>query len=211
MAMTDQRSGLLLVLVQPPATLEEEFNAWYDTEHIPERAAVPGFRSALRYVCLAGYPRYMAIYDLDHVSVLDSPAYLGVSGANFSPWTKRVTSRVQVCRIVAEQVHPGGTSTGRSARLLLVRLRAGDGTDEATVVDGFRRSLESAPGASTLRVFAGRDPLGDFYCCVEMNPPFFETPSFAALGPLARRIDLINVYTPYAVGAAASQGRAGSE
>ena len=27
--------GFLLVLMQPPPTLEEEFNAWYDDEHIP--------------------------------------------------------------------------------------------------------------------------------------------------------------------------------
>ena len=53
--------GFLLVLMQPPPTLEEEFNAWYDTEHIAERRAVPGFETALRYVCIDGAPRYLAM------------------------------------------------------------------------------------------------------------------------------------------------------
>ena len=37
MAKKDQL-GLLLVTMEPPASLEEEFADWYDTEHVPERA-----------------------------------------------------------------------------------------------------------------------------------------------------------------------------
>src|SRR5688572_15568118 len=81
--------GFLLVLMQPPPTLEEEFNAWYDTEHIAERLAVPGFETALRYVCIDGAPRYLAMYDLASPEVLSSPAYLKVGFENASPWTKR--------------------------------------------------------------------------------------------------------------------------
>jgi hypothetical protein len=88
--------GFLLVLMQPPPTLEEEFNAWYDTEHIAERLAVPGFETALRYVCIDGAPRYLAMYDLASPDVLKSSAYLKVGFGNASPWTKRVTSRVRI-------------------------------------------------------------------------------------------------------------------
>ena len=45
------RRGLLLTMTEPPAAMEEEFNAWYETEHLPERLAIPGFRSARRWVC----------------------------------------------------------------------------------------------------------------------------------------------------------------
>jgi hypothetical protein len=38
------KRGLLLTLTEPPAAMEEEFNAWYDTEHLAERLAIPGFR-----------------------------------------------------------------------------------------------------------------------------------------------------------------------
>ena len=36
-----KKYGLLLVMMEPPEEMEEEFNEWYDTEHIPEREAVP--------------------------------------------------------------------------------------------------------------------------------------------------------------------------
>ena len=49
--------GFLLVTMQPPPAFEEEFNAWYDTEHLPERPAVPGFETALRLVCIYGLGR----------------------------------------------------------------------------------------------------------------------------------------------------------
>ena len=32
---------------------EEEFNAWYNTEHLPELLALPGFLDAARYVAAA--------------------------------------------------------------------------------------------------------------------------------------------------------------
>jgi len=56
------RRGLLLTLTEPPPGMEEEFNAWYDEEHLPERLAIPGFRSARRWV--AGRT-YLATYELD--------------------------------------------------------------------------------------------------------------------------------------------------
>jgi hypothetical protein len=44
------RRGLLLTMTEPPPAMEEEFNAWYDREHLPERLSIPGFRSARRWV-----------------------------------------------------------------------------------------------------------------------------------------------------------------
>ena len=74
--------GLLLVTMEPPASLEDEFNDWYDTEHFPQRRGLPGFESASRWVCIEGWPRWAALYDLESVGVLDSPAYHAVSGPN---------------------------------------------------------------------------------------------------------------------------------
>ena len=58
--------------------MEEEFNAWYDDEHMAERLAIPGFRSAQRWVrdCRPGEGKYLATYELDSMAVLESPAYL---------------------------------------------------------------------------------------------------------------------------------------
>ena len=46
--------------------MEEEFNAWYDSEHLPERLAIPGFRSARRWVCNG---TYLGTYELDSAGV----------------------------------------------------------------------------------------------------------------------------------------------
>ena len=34
--------GLFMVYVDVPAPLEDEFNRWYNEEHLPERLAIPG-------------------------------------------------------------------------------------------------------------------------------------------------------------------------
>ena len=68
--------GLLAAFMNPPLDDEAGFNAWYDDEHVPNRLATPGFRTATRYKAAdSEYPRYLALYDLDSVAVLESPAY----------------------------------------------------------------------------------------------------------------------------------------
>ena len=43
-------SALLVVVVDVLPEHEDEFNRWYDEEHIPQKRATPGFRSARRFV-----------------------------------------------------------------------------------------------------------------------------------------------------------------
>jgi hypothetical protein len=48
--MAKKGEGLFLVytdLIDPK--YEEEFNAWYNTEHLPELLTLPGFLDAARY------------------------------------------------------------------------------------------------------------------------------------------------------------------
>ena len=115
--------GFLLVTMHAPPAFEEEFNAWYDSEHLPERLRVPGFESARRFVCLSGHPRYLAMYDLARPEVLDSPEYLKVAFENSSPWTLRVLQRVRVYRAAGRQIYPGTAVTGASSRVQLLRFR----------------------------------------------------------------------------------------
>jgi hypothetical protein len=42
---------------------EEEFNAWYNTEHLPGLSRVPGTVRAQRYLRLSGSPRYIAFME----------------------------------------------------------------------------------------------------------------------------------------------------
>ena len=62
--------GLLLVTMEPPASVEEEFNDWYDHEHLPQRMLMPGFETGARFVCLEGWPRWLALYDLTSLAAL---------------------------------------------------------------------------------------------------------------------------------------------
>lgn len=95
--------------MEPPAGLEEEFNDWYDTEHLPQRRGLPGFESGSRWACVAGWPRWAALYDLATPDALDTPEYRAVSGPNSTPWSRRVLPRtVGRSRVVAEQVLPCG-------------------------------------------------------------------------------------------------------
>lgn len=69
------------------AASEDEFNAWYDTEHLPGLAAVPGVIRARRYVDRTGSPRYYACYDFAYAQAFESPAWLAVRA---TPWSSRV-------------------------------------------------------------------------------------------------------------------------
>jgi hypothetical protein len=111
------RRGLLLTLTEPPAEMEEEFNAWYDTEHFAERLAIPGFRSAQRWV--AGRT-YLATYELDSAAVLRSPEYLA-RYQNQSPWSRRCLGKLRVFkRWACEQIEPGDADPKPGARAVVM-------------------------------------------------------------------------------------------
>lgn len=69
-------SALLVVVVDVLPEHEEEFNRWYDEEHIPEKRAAPGFRSARRFRSHDQPGRYLALYEIDDAGVVTSAEYL---------------------------------------------------------------------------------------------------------------------------------------
>lgn len=55
-----------------------DYNDWHANEHVPERLTVPGMVWGLRFMASAGSapgPRYLTLYGLRDVQVLDSAAY----------------------------------------------------------------------------------------------------------------------------------------
>lgn len=192
------KKGYLLVMMEAPPALEEEFHAWYDTEHIPERLAVPGFETGLRYVCIDGAPRYLAMYDLADPAVIESPAYLKVSFDQASPWTKRVTSRVKVYRYAGEQVHPGNALTGRAARIVLLRFRDLGPDDGKTVLTGMLSNFGNQPETRQIRVFSHTCASGvDYFGMVEAGAPLNMKLDLEPFGACAAGLDLVNTYVPY--------------
>ena len=53
--------GLLLMMTDIDPAHEEDFNLWYEEEHLDERMAIPGFINARRFTALEGGPKYLAL------------------------------------------------------------------------------------------------------------------------------------------------------
>ena len=97
--------GILIAAMDFSNVAEDEFNDWYDTEHVPERQRVPGFLVCQRWIGADNPKQSVATYDLENLSVLQSPAYRAIGGENLSPWSKRVTGRVQrLVRFEGDQI-----------------------------------------------------------------------------------------------------------
>lgn len=203
MSMAAESKGLLLVTMEPPATLAEEFDDWYDTEHFPQRRALPGFESASRWVCLDGWPRWLALYDLASPAVLETDAYRGVSGLNATPWSRRILPRtIGRMRVIAEQVAPGtalGFEPGNVSRLFVARFPRVDAESEAAIVVEAAARSDAVKGTAQSRVFrtiAETSP--DLWLITEFGRPL-------ALGDLHERFgelggvgaDVFNLYGPY--------------
>jgi hypothetical protein len=99
-----QAGTILFSEMTPPQGREDEFNAWYDTHHIPVRMAVPGFQGAQRYVREGD--NYLAVYDMDSEDVLASAAYAQVKNnpdaltqdmlANVSGFSRYICNQIGV-------------------------------------------------------------------------------------------------------------------
>jgi hypothetical protein len=79
--------GLLLNAMNVAPELEAEFNDWYDKEHIPALAAVPGVLAARRFRGTSGHRRYVALYHLATPDVVESEEW---KQARQSDWTSRL-------------------------------------------------------------------------------------------------------------------------
>ena len=85
--------GLLMVYSEVPAELDEEYNRWYNEEHIDQLLSIPGVLSAARYEAVAGGPKYLASYELASADVCRSDAWHEVVDTP-TEWSKRMSPRV---------------------------------------------------------------------------------------------------------------------
>jgi hypothetical protein len=191
--------GFLMVSMEPPAVLEEEFNDWYDNEHVPERVMIDGFLTARRFVCLTGWPRYLAYYDLRDAGVIAEPGYSAISGKRFSPWSKRILARVRgLWRAHGEQIHPGHLRTTDMARLLFIRFRDIPLAEEGELVARTRELFDARPGVLQARVVRNDSGgTGEYAVLVEASESLMHAFSNENYGDLAARIDVMNEYALY--------------
>ena len=78
-----------MVVVDVLPEHEAEFNRWYDEEHIPQKLATPGFRSARRFASHDHAGRYLAVYEVDGADVVTNPEYMAQP---MSDWAQVVMS-----------------------------------------------------------------------------------------------------------------------
>lgn len=67
--------GILFSQMAPPSDREEEFQSWYEEEHVPSRLAIPGISAATRWWAVEGQPGHLAVYELDDLGALELPEY----------------------------------------------------------------------------------------------------------------------------------------
>ena len=152
--------GTLIAAMNIGRAAEDEFQDWYDTEHLPERQRVPGFLVCERWIGAADGKVSVATYDLDTVGVLKTPGYLAIGGENLSPWSKRVTSQVdRLMRFEGDQILPGDQLPPAKAGGLLLNAMNIAPELEAEFNEWYDKehipALAAVPGVLAARRFRG--------------------------------------------------------
>jgi hypothetical protein len=152
--------GTLIAAMNIGRAAEDEFQDWYDTEHLPERQRVPGFLACERWIGADDRRISLATYDLESVKVLQSPGYLAIGGENLSPWSKRVTSQVdRLMRFEGDQILPGDQLPPAKAGGLLLNAMNIAPELEAEFNEWYDKehipALAAVPGVLAARRFRG--------------------------------------------------------
>lgn len=120
--------GLLLVMNDVPADLEDDYNRWYHEEHLAERLALPGFVSARRYRAVDSQPAYMVVYKCSSINALTSPAYRQVLD-NPTALTRKLLPKLQnVTRAACRETWSSGNAIGGNA--IIVQCSAKEGRED---------------------------------------------------------------------------------
>jgi hypothetical protein len=155
---------------------EDEFNDWYDTEHVPDREQVPGFLTLARWLGVENPKISLALYDLQSREVLQHPQYLAIGYANPTPWTRRLMPKCpRVLRFVGDQIEPGNVLAPRNAGGLLYmgfNLEPGAEDDYARWMDEEHLpNLSKVPGVLAARRFVGAEATHKYVAVYHLTSP----------------------------------------
>jgi hypothetical protein len=81
--------GLITVWLDVPAERDEEFNDWYNLEHLAQVVALPGFVRARRYKVEDAPLRYLAWYETSDETIEAGPHFQGIVERP-TPWSQRM-------------------------------------------------------------------------------------------------------------------------
>jgi hypothetical protein len=78
---------IYIVQADIPDHIADEYNAWYDQEHLPRLVAVSGIRRARRFITIEGAPKYFTAYELEAEDAFATPEAVK---ARKTPWTEKM-------------------------------------------------------------------------------------------------------------------------
>ena len=87
-----------MVFVDIDPEHEAALAEWYETVHLPDILACPGWLDARRETCLEGGPRLVAIYTITGPEAYETPEFHAIKG--FGPFADKVRSfhRIRLTR-----------------------------------------------------------------------------------------------------------------
>ena len=103
----EDAGGICISSMEVDPAIEDEFNEWYNEEHMPLMDAVPGMLSARRFRAISGLPRYVAIYHLESPEVYKQQSWYE---ANQTPWIRRIHRfRLRTLHMILKRVELSDT------------------------------------------------------------------------------------------------------
>ena len=145
--------GVLAIFNNVSAGRDEDFDAWFQGEHLPERLAIPGFLYGRRHRAISGTHGYFNFYITENPEVLTSGAYVARID-DPTPRTKVVMSEIfrDMCRTVCRR------------EFRLGKIRGG-----MTVTARFTERVDTSGLIAALREFAKDEtvPGGEVWSSVE--------------------------------------------
>lgn len=155
--------GILIATFDFSTCAEDEFNDWYDLEHIPERERVPGFLVVRRWIDVTNPKVSLVTYELDGLDVLKSTPYRAIGYEKASVWTKRVTGLCRrLLRFEGEQILPGDAVGPPDAGAVLVSAlnveAAHDADADRWLAEEHIPNLAAVPGCRLARWYRSGAP-----------------------------------------------------
>jgi hypothetical protein len=115
---TSDAMGELFIWTDVDPAHEQDFNRWYDTEHMQERAAIPGFKWSRRYHSKTCTRPYLALYRTESLKVFTTDTYRQAFTKQ-TEWSVRNFSRMHnTQRRVAAVTLAFGAGTGAGIALV---------------------------------------------------------------------------------------------
>jgi len=187
---TAVRQGMLLVCTNVDPAHEDDFNRWYDREHVNERVAIPGFVSGARYQTTCGSRRYLGLYRTTSLAVFETATYQQAL-QHPTAWSVTNLARMQnpmrrVCSIEME------TGAGTGAWLALLTLATSATSTDVTAIARLGSELLTLDGVVLARLLVPNAALS--------------TP-LRAEDPRERRLDPLLLIEASAEAAVANAGR----